>query len=157
MIYCDQVKVTPNCRNLYAASRRSVPCQTEVRKDCLVSGPIELLPLASGHPKSGITAQGKLNSLQRTAPQISNSAGHHTNLLQSPLQHSSIFRKEECAGSTDSSDATVTLERVKEAMTQLLADYTWPWYETNKQLLRTLYNIHIVNDILIIAKQQRRE
>lgn len=62
----------------------------------------------------------------------------------------------ECAGSTDSSDATVTLERVKEAMTQLLADYTWPWYETNKQLLRTLYNIHIVNDISIIAKQQER-
>ena len=42
-------------------------------------------------------------------------------------------------------------------MTQLLADYTWPWYETNKQLLRrTLYNIHIVNDISIIAKQQER-
>ena len=139
--------------------KQKVPCQTEVQKDCLISGPKELLPLASGHPKSGTSAQGKLTSSQRTAPQISSSTGHHTNLLQSPLWHSRISRKEKCAGSTDSSDATATLERVKEAMTQLLADYTWPWYETNKQLLQTLSDSLQYSHCqwhLHIAKQQKR-
>lgn len=62
-----------------------------------------------------------------------------------PLNHST---------GEDFSKAAAMLERVKEGMTQLLAEYTWPWYEKNKQLLRSLYNVHLVNDINIFAKQQ---
>ncbi len=43
----------------------------------------------------------------------------------------------------------IFLEKIKEGMAQLLADYTWPWYEQNVQLFRSLYNIHLVNDVAL--------
>ena len=41
----------------------------------------------------------------------------------------------------------VFLEKIKEGMAQLLAEYTWPWYEQNVQLFRSLYNVHLVDDV----------
>jgi hypothetical protein len=42
---------------------------------------------------------------------------------------------------------TIFLEKIKEGMAQLLADYTWPWYEENFQLFKSLYNVHLINDV----------
>ena len=45
------------------------------------------------------------------------------------------------------SSSPTAVEEIKEGMAQLLANYTWPWYRQNVQLFKTLYNIHLVDDI----------
>lgn len=44
---------------------------------------------------------------------------------------------------------SIVLEKIKEGMAQLLAEYTWPWYEQNVHLFRSLYNVHLVNDVAL--------
>ncbi len=51
---------------------------------------------------------------------------------------------------------SAVLDKIKEGMAQLLAEYTWPWYEQNVHLFRSLYNVHLVNDVAFAHDEIRR-
>ncbi len=53
----------------------------------------------------------------------------------------------ECGSQSDVVLPSSVLEKIKEGMAQLLAEYTWPWYEQNVHLFRSLYNVHLINDV----------
>lgn len=53
----------------------------------------------------------------------------------------------ECCSTSEVELPSAVLEKIKEGMAQLLAEYTWPWYEQNVHLFRSLYNVHLINDV----------
>lgn len=65
--------------------------------------------------------------------------------LQSAKVH--VHNAGDCGSQTDIVLPSSVLGKIKEGMAELLAEYTWPWYEQNVHLFRSLYSVHLINDV----------